>query len=308
MATGEVGGLAQNTALRPQLVLVVAPEGRSLADPGPKRVIPVTDQGTVHAGHTATSLEAAENDWSFPFNAPAAPGEGDNQALAVNTQDGSAVYDVALAVLWVTDGDVDEINEAWALAKCQDCTTVSVAFQSIFIIGDSDVVVPQNRAVAVNYECARCQTHAVAVQLITTLTRRPSERAMAELSVLWNDLEELGKNIKDIPLEEIHVELTRVESEILKILAEDGVLAPMEGGAGADDLQAAPEASPLDPTPTLTPSPTASAEATTTTDDPSPTPSGDPSPTPSDEPSPTPSDEPSESPGNEPSPQPTSSP
>jgi putative peptide zinc metalloprotease protein len=33
------------------------------------------------------------------------PGEGDNLALAVNTVDGTVVYDVAIAGVWVTDDE-----------------------------------------------------------------------------------------------------------------------------------------------------------------------------------------------------------
>ena len=38
--------------------------------------------------------------WVFPFNRPAPAGVGDNQTLAVNTRDGTVVYDVAFALVW----------------------------------------------------------------------------------------------------------------------------------------------------------------------------------------------------------------
>jgi putative peptide zinc metalloprotease protein len=43
--------------------------------------------------------------WVFPFDPPVPPGEGDNLALAVNTVDGTVVYDVAIAGVWVTDDE-----------------------------------------------------------------------------------------------------------------------------------------------------------------------------------------------------------
>ena len=39
-----------------------------------------------------------------PFDEPLPPGEGDTQAMAVNTTDGSVQYDVAMAMVWVEDG------------------------------------------------------------------------------------------------------------------------------------------------------------------------------------------------------------
>lgn len=50
---------------------------------------------------------------AFPFELPAAPGPGDNQALVVNTGDGTVVYDVAVALVWVKDGEVaDKVQAA----------------------------------------------------------------------------------------------------------------------------------------------------------------------------------------------------
>jgi putative peptide zinc metalloprotease protein len=317
-----LGTAPDGSALRPQLVMVLSPEGVPVTEPGPKRLVLLSegDDPRALAGDDAPSIpidavppdEGDEGGWNFPFNPPDEPGEGDNQALAVNTEDGSSVYDVALAVLWVTDGEVDEINEAWAAASCSDCRTVSVAFQSIFVIGDSNMVVPQNRAVAVNYDCQRCETHAVAVQLLATLTEPPSEAAMAELQRVWDELAEFKHNIEDVPLERIHVELTEFERAILEILDRDGVLALP--ATGTTDVEApAPEATlaeeeGIEGTPDV--------DATLpgdTTEDPAPTdeptapseePSAEPTAEPSDEPSPEPSEEPSSSP-EEPAPSPT---
>jgi putative peptide zinc metalloprotease protein len=62
--------------------------------PGPKRIVILPQPGQ-------SAPETTEGDWVFPFDPPAPPGEGDNQALAVNTTDGSTVYDMAIAVVWV---------------------------------------------------------------------------------------------------------------------------------------------------------------------------------------------------------------
>ena len=81
--------------------------------------------------------------WVFPFNRPGAPGAGDNQALAVNTTDGSSVYDVAFAMVWADGSSVTNRNEAYAFASCASCRTVAVAFQVVLIVGQADVASPR---------------------------------------------------------------------------------------------------------------------------------------------------------------------
>ena len=101
--------------------------------------------------------EAADADaWVFPFNKPLQPGPGDNQALAVNTKDGTIVYDVAFALVWVEDDSPAlQRNESYAFASCTDCAAVSVAFQVVLVTGDNHVAAPQNIAAAVNYAMPR---------------------------------------------------------------------------------------------------------------------------------------------------------
>jgi putative peptide zinc metalloprotease protein len=228
------------------------------------------------------------------------------KALAVNTKDGETVYDVAIAVVWVTDGSVDEINEAWALANCSDCRTVAVAFQGIFTVGDTDVVVPQNRAVAVNYDCERCETQAVAVQLVATLTRMPSDEAMRDLAVVWDDLKRLKRNIADVSLDEIRSELGRIEKAILDILIKDGALVlPDEdppAGANKDPEEALADDSPADGTSGGEDAEDTSGGVTADTTEPEEETGAEPSPAPSSEPSPAPSSEPEPTPADDSSP------
>jgi putative peptide zinc metalloprotease protein len=286
------------TSLQPRLALVLSPQGVPVTEPGPKQIIVLPPPGEDPAGY-----------WPFPFDPPAPPGEGDNQALAVNTGDGSSVYDVAFAIVWVTDGPVDQVNEAWAVASCTDCRTVAVAFQGIFVLGDSNVVIPQNIAVAINYDCRRCETEALAVQLISTLTRPPSNDAMSRLELVWNDLQELEESIGELSLDQIYSELVRIETAILEILVEDGAVST--GGslsvAPSSDLEAtSTDETPAEGSTTGSDTTTIGDDPSAGSDEPSPTPSGDPSPTPSEDPSPTPTSDPSPSPTAGPSPTPTS--
>jgi putative peptide zinc metalloprotease protein len=294
-------------SLQPRLALVLSPRGVPVTEPVPKRIILLPPPGDAPEDPT-------DGEWPFPFDPPAPPGEGDNQALAVNTGAGSSVYDVALAVVWVTDGPVDQVNEAWAVASCSNCRTVVVAFQSIFVLGDADVITPQNIAVAVNYDCRRCETHAVAVQLVATLTRAPSDEAMSALAEVWDDLEGLEENIRELSLDQLHAELVRIQGAILEILIEDGAVVLTEGSvAGASSAEA--QATSTDEMPTEEPTTGSDTAATGDAPDDTTTTGGDesataeepvtdpsePSPLPSDQPSPAPSEEPSPSTG-EPSP------
>ena len=80
----------------------------------------------------------------------------------MNTEDGAINYDVAFALVWATDDQVLNVNEAHAYAACDSCVTVAVAFQVVVVVGDAQVVAPQNLAVAANYDCYECITAAIA--------------------------------------------------------------------------------------------------------------------------------------------------
>jgi putative peptide zinc metalloprotease protein len=212
----------------------------------------------------AASLEAPgapADEWPFPFDSPDPPGEGDNQALAVNTQDGSSVYDVSVALVWVTDGGpVDNVNEAYALASCAGCETVAVAFQAVIVVGYAHEVTPMNAAVAVNYACADCLTQALAVQPIAMLAELPSDETMAQLNQVWAQLEQVSATFELLPLEQVYAELVAAQTTILEILAvETGAVE-----AGASVVTDGGEATGTQAT-TTAESPTTTAESPTTT-------------------------------------------
>jgi putative peptide zinc metalloprotease protein len=184
--------------------------------------------------------DATAPSWVFPFDRPEAPSGQDTQALAVNTEDGSVVYDVAFALVWA-DGDqaVDTTNEAYAFARCADCGAVAVSFQVVLIAGQADVVVPQNISAAVNYECFECVTFALASQLVLTVDGPLSAETMTELERLWAEIAAYGQSIPDRPLAEIAAALERYKLQIVELLRG----APSEESPGA-----------VEPSPTTEPS------------------------------------------------------
>ena len=244
--------------------------------------------------------------WVFPFNQPLPPEDGDNQALAVNTTDDSVVYDVAFALVWAEGDEVLNVNEAHAYASCSRCVTVAVAFQVVLIVDDASVVVPQNLAVAANYECFECITVALASQLVLSVDGPPGQQELVSLQALWNELLEFGHHITSYNLDQITAQLDAFQDQIMAILGVDAAATPDTSTASPTDTDwhdrgtPTDTVTPTDPTTSDAPSPTNEPPTPSATDPTTPTPSPtsttpSPTPTPSPSASPTPTDTPSSS-------------
>ena len=168
--------------------------------------------------------------WVFPFNKPAPPKPGDNQALAVNTTNGSVLYDVAFALVWVTGGDAAlNTNSAYAFAKCTGCTTAAIAFQVVLIVGQSHVVIPQNLSEAANYGCVDCLTSALADQLVLTVSGPLDTHTMDALSALWAKIMAFSKNLQGLPLSQVQAQLLSYEQQLKDIIKQDPAAIPPPG-------------------------------------------------------------------------------
>ena len=222
---------ARATAAHPALAMILIPKNAG-------------QNGTRHAA------------WVFPFDRPLPPGPGDNQALAVNTTDGSSVYDVAFALVWDTGGSALNTNSADAYADCRNCTTVAVGFQVVFVVGSAHLVVPQNLSTAANYNCVSCLTAAIANQLVVTLKGPLDATAMHQLSQLWSQIMAFSKTIPGLTFDQISSRLDAYEQQILAIVKTD-VAGP--ASAGSSTATAPPSAT---PTTSATPAAPASGAAT----------------------------------------------
>jgi putative peptide zinc metalloprotease protein len=270
---------------QPTLALVLVPTGSSSSTGGPDA-----------PAEPGTQPETVEPAWVFPFDRPLPPEPGDNQATAVNTTDGGVTYEVAVAMVWVTDDEpVLNTNEAYAFASCADCVTVAVAFQVVLIVGSTDVVIPQNLSAAVNYECFECITAAVASQLVVTLDSAPDAEEQVALAEIWEEILAFADSIPTLPLADVIAQLEDYKQEILEILGEAPMTSPTPSGsttasaAPTPHAQATDEPTDADASPTAspaaaTPPPTATPQATPAA---TPTPTSEPTPEPS--PTPTPS-------------------
>ncbi|MCU1569729.1 MAG: hypothetical protein JWR33_470 [Naasia sp.] len=206
------------TADSPALSLLLVPRNPGAAPAPVGRPSPAAGEDT----GSGTDPPA----WVFPFDRPNAPDGDGSQALAVNTTDGSVVYDVAFALVWADGGTVDTTNEAYAFASCSGCAAVAVGFQVVLVVGQADVVVPQNLAEAVNYNCVDCVAFALAQQLVLTVTGPLSEGSMTDLAGLFEELAEFGRNIRDVPLSEIQARLSDIRDRMAAVIQADPAAVP----------------------------------------------------------------------------------
>ena len=85
-------------------------------------------------------------------------GEEDNIPIAENTTDDSSVFEFSFSIKRVVADVVDNDNAAIAIASCNRCQTVAIAVQVVLIFSDPSVVTTDNLAFAINIECNRCET------------------------------------------------------------------------------------------------------------------------------------------------------
>ncbi|MBO0885418.1 MAG: hypothetical protein J2P17_34805, partial [Mycobacterium sp.] len=224
--------------------------------------------------------------WVFPFNRPAPPGPGDNQSMAIATRDGSVVYDVAFALVTTTRDTVLNRNQAYAFASCSNCAAVAVSFQVVLIVGNAHTVAPQNVSAAVAYNCIRCMTAAIAIQLDLSLSATPHGSTAAQLTALWKQIRAFGQHITAYSLAEIRAQLERYEQQIVQILqplspSSSTSAAPSPGSSGTN-ARSSPSSSgsstmPSGSTPSSTPGTSVPSSGSSTSSSPSPQPSSSPS-------------------------------
>lgn len=257
----QVGAAADGVLSAGQPLVAAFPEDAALPtqdDPALAMVlVPADGADAADGGSPGTAPEDA---WVFPFDEPLPPAEGDNQALAVVTEDGWVRYDVAFALVWADGDEVLNVNEAHAYASCSDCVAVAVAFQVVLIVDDAQVVVPQNLAVAANYDCYECITAAVANQLVLSVPGEPGEDQLHALGEVWDELTLFAQDVGAYSITEITEQLEAFKAEITEIL---GAAPPVEPGT-APTAGPSPTVAPAPSPGAATPPPTPSAPATGT--------------------------------------------
>jgi putative peptide zinc metalloprotease protein len=102
------------------------------------------------------------------FAAAAGPAAAeDNAAVAINTKDDSSLFKLAFSIKQVSSDVVDNANAAVAFGSCERCETVAIAIQVLLVTAEHPTeVTPENLALALNVECPECVTVALAYQLV----------------------------------------------------------------------------------------------------------------------------------------------
>jgi putative peptide zinc metalloprotease protein len=225
-----------------------------------------------------------------PSPTPSASPTGDNGTLnpdnivvAENTTDGSSLFKFGFKVISVFGDVVDSGNAAVATSSCVSCRTVAIAISIVLIVGEPSIVVPENLALAVNYDCTLCQTMALAYQLVLSPSDGPrlTRGSMKRMAAILAEIQTIGAS--DLPLADIDAQVSALVAELFDIVRE--AFAPRDrrdekGDHHEDSRSPSPSSTPT-PTPSESPTP---SPTTTPTEEPSPSPSESTTPTP--EPSP----------------------
>jgi putative peptide zinc metalloprotease protein len=101
-----------------------------------------------------------------PGQAAAEDAGGDNSAVAINTKDDSSLFKFAFSIKKVLGEVVDNQNAAVAYASCERCQTTAIAIQIVLVSGSPSTVVPENYAISINENCTLCNTFSAAFQFV----------------------------------------------------------------------------------------------------------------------------------------------
>jgi len=156
-----------------------------------------------------------------------------NIVVAQNYRDYSELDRTSLRVVFV-DGDVTASNEAVAFASCQYCHTTAVAIEAVVVIGYPKTFVPQNIAMAINYQCSHCVT-ADAWQVVLQYTgpvelTGQGEKQVAQLRQQLRDLADSNATPDAIVQGDM-----QIRDQLKQVLQSD--LVPTEGGEDKSNEQ-----------------------------------------------------------------------
>jgi len=206
-------------------------------------------------------------------------GAVNNEVVVLNVTDGRFANRAGSGIARVTGGDVTTTNSAAATSSCTDCRTVAVATQIVLIMGDSDYIAPTNQAVAINTNCLRCHSYALAYQYVITTDgivhfTTAGQRRLAELEAAIRDLA-----ASELPFLELEAQIDALVEQMWAVVDNELVQAGVDAkGSAAKDSDRADEdgsasaEAPSSPTPGPTPSDAAEPSPTASESSPTPTP------------------------------------
>jgi hypothetical protein len=203
----------------------------------------------------------------------------DSHAIVVNHGDDRYRYALTLKIVHTYSDVVDPQNAAVAVATdCTDCQTVAISLEGVLVYGDPTVFAPENLALAYNQNCTNCATLAAAYQeeVQTPGRVRITGEGRREIAAIRVDLESIRH--AGLTLAEIDATVNADAAKLLDVLKTD--TRPV--GPAGSNASAAPSTAPSGAAATNSPgttSTTTPAPASTASVTPSDSPSSSPSPT-----------------------------
>jgi putative peptide zinc metalloprotease protein len=207
---------------------------------------------------------------AFVFGAPghaaAEDAGGDNSAVAINTKDDSSLFKFAFSLKKVLGEVVDNQNAAVAYASCERCQTTAIAIQIVLVSGSPSTVVPENYALSINENCTLCNTFSAAFQFVIGVDDPSVGFTVEGHRQLLEILQEF-KALKDeqYTLEEFHAKMQELGQRLRTLLNTQLVSRRSEptvaDGEEADTVETERPAPPQAPAETTTDS-----DTTATTD------------------------------------------
>jgi hypothetical protein len=144
----------------------------------------------------------------------------DQQVLEL-TRDGTRRGASGLGVHHTDADRVTARNAAVAYAACDGCRAVALSFQVVLADGRPTDVDAQNLAVAVNDHCRRCETLAVAYQVVVASPGRTHLTEVGRVGLQYVELRLGGLARSGRPLPEIRREADRLMRIVQDIVTEE---------------------------------------------------------------------------------------
>jgi putative peptide zinc metalloprotease protein len=157
----------------------------------------------------------------------------DNAAVAINTKSDSSIFKLAFAIRQVAGDVVDNTNAAVAYSSCERCQTVAIAIQIVLVTGNPSTVTPTNFAFALNENCLLCMSFAGAYQIVlgTDGPVRLTGEGRKEIGEILKQIRALKK--QSLPPPELRARLDDLFAQLKGVLATE--LVPRQEGEQDDE-------------------------------------------------------------------------